>query len=174
MKPSQEIRLVVFPFCGFDLLTPLVCFPNVERVILVDTMPTKLDWEHRNFEVLRLTSPNPLRCRCAGAVHGAQSLERLSKVWSRRFESMEEAHGHALISTASLLSLARLLPATEKRLGDVQVEGSPNGPQLAWWMDLNDGRASGLSTLLVRRIWPTPGYAPRFASAFWKCLPFSS
>ena len=140
LKPSQEIRLVVFPFCGFDLLTPLVCFPNVERVILVDTMPTKLDWEHCNFEDTSSYVAELAALPGAGAVHGAQSLERLSKVWSRRFESMEEAHGHALISTASLLSLARLLPATEKRLGDVQVEGSPNGPQLAWWMDLNDGR----------------------------------
>jgi hypothetical protein len=140
LPETNKVRLAVFPFFGADLLTPLVCFSRLDRIILLDCFQASLDWHDCDFATDSTYLAQLTIALGTDFAHPAARLARIRDVWYQRPASMEEAHGRALVSVPSLLSLARLLPGVERQAGGIKVRDASGGSKLSWSMAFEDGR----------------------------------
>jgi hypothetical protein len=107
---SEAVAVVAYPFCGTDLLTPFVCFPNLSHLLLIDQIPASPDSAEVDprgtamylAELMTLFGPD--------FVQPTRHLSRVRRSWATHVPSIDESHARALVSARILLSLARLLP----------------------------------------------------------------
>lgn len=134
---ARSIRTVVYPFCGLDLLTPLLCFPALARLVLIDRMPVRM-------------SPTRLRVDAASAVsylaHAASHLNG-DPAFTRQGvfcagphfnHSLHRSHALALLCAPLLWSLASVLPlVTVKRIPPRRQRRQAS---LAWLLQMESRR----------------------------------
>lgn len=139
LPQTEAVRVAVYPFSGTDLLTPFLCFPNLTRLILIDEIPAGPEFGESPTRATALYLADLIAAFQANFIQSPGELNRIRKSWSFHLASIDESHALALVSTLSLMSLARLLPEVECRVGRLNPEmSSPAG--LSWVVGFSNGR----------------------------------
>ena len=139
---SKEVKLVTYPFCGTDLLTPLVCFPNLERLILIDRIPASAQWDECDPVATAGYLADLMALFRNDFIQASEGLLRVRKSWTERLTNIDESHTLALVSICAFLSMLRLLPAADCYFERVASEpSSPHLSPVAWTVNLEQGHS---------------------------------
>jgi hypothetical protein len=135
-----DITRIVYPLCGTDIVTPLLCCPNVEQVTLVDYVPA-----HIKKDSQLLSAAARYLARSISLSHKQRDVRNVEARYARRPRRLapfhlSELHGLALAASGPLMSGSGLLAPLECTV----IERCPNSPEmsprLGWILDFDDGR----------------------------------
>ncbi len=138
---SKEVKLVTYPFCGTDLLTPHVCF-HLERLILIDRIPASAQWDECDPVATAGYLADLMALFRNDFIQASEGLLRVRKSWTERLTNIDESHTLALVSICAFLSMLRLLPAADCYFERVASEpSSPHLSPVAWTVNLEQGHS---------------------------------
>lgn len=139
LRQCEAVSVVVYPLSGMDLLTPFLCFPNLTRLILIDEIPASPEFGESATSATALYLADLIAAIQANLIQSPAELSKVRKNWSSHLASIDESHALALVSTLTLMSLARLLPEAESRVGRLNPEMS-SPASLSWAVGFSNGR----------------------------------
>jgi hypothetical protein len=112
----RQIETAVYPWCGFDLLTPLLCFPKLQRLVMVDKFPVGVYRRECRPDVAAVAETYLTQVASdfrRDANQSPQSIPVAEQNISMTRAILPEVHSLAMLSTPVLLSMASLLPRVE-------------------------------------------------------------
>jgi hypothetical protein len=132
----RQIETAVYPWSGFDLLTPLLCFPKLRRLIMVDRFPVGVYRRECRPDVAAaaetyLTQVAGDFCRD----QSPQSIPEAKHETSVTRAILPEVHSLAMLSSPVLLSMASLLPRVEINL--IRTRSLKRRLSLLWRISLD-------------------------------------
>jgi hypothetical protein len=146
---NEAVRVVVYPFCGTDVLTPFLCFPNLTRLFLIDQIPASPDFCELDTMATALYLADLVASFQENFIQPPFELNTIRKNWSIHLPSIDESHALALVSTLVLMSLARLMPESEWRVGQVK-SGTSSQSRFSWTVEFSDGHCSSVEYVTHR------------------------
>jgi len=132
--PLRSIQTVVYPFCGIDLFTPLLCFPKVRHLILIDSFQANIS-NIAGQEVAE--SAIRYLAELTSRFTGSPSQLRQSTLEAREHYKHTGAlfhrlHALALLSMPIFMSIASLLPVVA--MNNRRRPRHRKNCSLCWWL----------------------------------------
>jgi hypothetical protein len=137
----RQIETAVYPACGFDLLTPLLCFPKLQRLIMVDSFPVGVYRRECRPDVAALAETYLTQVAsdfCRDSNQSPQTIPVAKQNTSMTRAILPEVHSVAMLSTPVLLSMASLLPRVEINL--IRTRSLNRRFSLFWRISLDSRR----------------------------------